>query len=88
MTRTKSDSEIQQDVLRELKWDTRVEETEIGVTVNNGIVTLTGIVGSYGKRMASTCPFRAAIAFSARYSCLKPSSALSATMTAMAAASL
>lgn len=53
MIRTKSDSEIQQDVLGELNWDTRVEETEIGVTVNNGIVTLTGIVGSYGKRMAA-----------------------------------
>jgi len=28
---TKSDSRIQQEVLRELKWDTRVEETEVGV---------------------------------------------------------
>jgi hypothetical protein len=27
----KSDSAIQQDVLRELKWDTRVEETEVGI---------------------------------------------------------
>jgi osmotically-inducible protein OsmY len=53
MIRTKSDSEIQQDVLRELKWDTRVEETEIGVTVNKGIITLTGIVDSYGKRIAA-----------------------------------
>ena len=53
MIRTKSDSEIQQDVLGELKWDTRVEETGIGVTVYNGVVTLTGIVSSYGKRMAA-----------------------------------
>jgi osmotically-inducible protein OsmY len=53
MIRTKSDSEIQQDVLHELKWDTRVEETEVGVTVNKGIVTLTGIVSIYGKRLAA-----------------------------------
>jgi osmotically-inducible protein OsmY len=50
---TKSDSTIQQDVLRELKWDTRVEETEIGVTVEHGVVTLTGAVNSYGKKIAA-----------------------------------
>lgn len=53
MIGTKSDSAIQQDVLRELKWDTRVEETEVGVIVNKGIVTLTGIVSGYGKKMAA-----------------------------------
>ena len=53
MIGTKSDSEIQQDVLRELKWDTRVEETEIGVTVDNAVVTLTGTVRGYGKKMAA-----------------------------------
>src|SRR5512143_1737873 len=50
---TKSDSEIQQEVLRELKWDTRVEETEVGVTVERGIVTLTGTLASYGKKLAA-----------------------------------
>jgi osmotically-inducible protein OsmY len=50
---TKSDSTIQQEVLRELKWDTRVEETEIGVTVEHGVVTLTGAVNSYGKKIAA-----------------------------------
>lgn len=49
----KSDSEIQQAVLRELKWDTRVEETEVGVEVDNGVVTLTGTVGSWAKRLAA-----------------------------------
>ena len=43
---------IQQEVLRELRWDTRVEETEIGVTVDDGVVTLTGDVSSYGKKIA------------------------------------
>ena len=50
---TKSDAQIQQEVLRELKWDSRVEETEIGVIVDDGIVTLTGNVGSYAKKLAA-----------------------------------
>ena len=49
----KSDSEIQQDVLRELKWDTRVEETDVGVEVDDGVVTLSGTVSSWGKRHAA-----------------------------------
>jgi osmotically-inducible protein OsmY len=49
----KTDSEIQQDVLRELKWDTRVEETEVGVEVAQGVVTLTGTVSSWAKKMAA-----------------------------------
>jgi len=52
-TETKSDAQIQQEVLRELKWDTRVEETEIGVIVDQGVVTLTGNVSSYGKKLAA-----------------------------------
>jgi osmotically-inducible protein OsmY len=43
----RSDAAIQQDVQRELKWDTRVEETDVGVEVDNAIVTLTGTVSSY-----------------------------------------
>jgi len=49
----KTDSQIQQDVLRELKWDTRVEETEVGVVVDRGIVTLTGTVFDWAKRIAA-----------------------------------
>jgi osmotically-inducible protein OsmY len=49
----KSDSQIQQDVLRELSWDPRVEETEVGVEVDRGIVTLTGTVSSLAKREAA-----------------------------------
>jgi osmotically-inducible protein OsmY len=49
----KSDSEIQQDVLRELSWDPRVEETEVGVEVDRGVVTLTGTVSSWAKREAA-----------------------------------
>lgn len=49
----RSDAEIQQAVLRELKWDPRVEETDVGIEVDAGIVTLTGTVGSYAKRIAA-----------------------------------
>jgi osmotically-inducible protein OsmY len=49
----KSDPEIHQEVLHELEWDTHVLETEIGVTVDRGIVTLSGQVGSWAKREAA-----------------------------------
>jgi osmotically-inducible protein OsmY len=53
MTKRKTDAEIQQDVLRELKWDTRVEETDVGVEVDEGVITLSGTVSSWGKRVAA-----------------------------------
>lgn len=38
----KSDGEIKEHVLRELKWDSRTTWSEIGVEVFEGVVTLTG----------------------------------------------
>ncbi|HEU4734956.1 MAG TPA: BON domain-containing protein [Kofleriaceae bacterium] len=49
----KTDAQIQQDVLKELKWDTRVEPTDIGVEVHGGVVTLTGTVSSWAKKVAA-----------------------------------
>lgn len=49
----RNDEEIQRDVLAELKWDMRVQPNEIGVSVKDGIVTLTGWVDSYLKRWAA-----------------------------------
>jgi osmotically-inducible protein OsmY len=49
----KTDAQMQQDVLSELKWDSRVEETDVGVEVESGIVTLTRSVSSYAKRIAA-----------------------------------
>jgi osmotically-inducible protein OsmY len=49
----KTDTQIHRDVLEELKWDSRVDETEVGVQVENGVVTLTGNVTSWAKRMAA-----------------------------------
>jgi osmotically-inducible protein OsmY len=49
----KTDAQIQDDVLRELRWDTRVAETDVGVEVDDGIVTLTGTVDSWPARVAA-----------------------------------
>ncbi|TMC18467.1 MAG: BON domain-containing protein [Chloroflexi bacterium] len=50
---TRTDEEIQRDILEELKWDTRVRPNEVGVAVKDGVVTLTGWVDSYLKKMAA-----------------------------------
>lgn len=49
----RTDEDIQRDVLEELKWDIRVRPNEIGVAVKDGIVTLTGWVDSYLKKIAA-----------------------------------
>ena len=52
-TAVRSDTQIQADVLAELKWDARVQPNEVGVSVKDGIVTLTGYVDSYTKKWAA-----------------------------------
>ena len=52
-TATRTDEEIQEDVLDELRFDARVQPNEIGVAVKDGIVTLTGWVDTYLKRWAA-----------------------------------
>jgi osmotically-inducible protein OsmY len=52
-TRTRTDEEIHRDVLEELRWDARVQPNEIGVSVKDGVVSLTGWVDSYIKRWAA-----------------------------------
>lgn len=43
----KTDSQLQQDVMAELKWDPSVHAEQIGVAAKDGVVTLTGHVSSY-----------------------------------------
>jgi osmotically-inducible protein OsmY len=52
-TETRTDAQIQTDVLAELKWEPRLNPNEIGVAVKDGVVTLTGWVDSYTKRWAA-----------------------------------
>ena len=49
----KSDRQLQQDVQAEFRWDPRVEPNEMGVQVKDGVVTLTGFVDSYAKKLAA-----------------------------------
>ena len=49
----KTDGEIKQQVLRELKWDSRIGWSHIGVEVTEGVVTLTGVVSSYAQKLAA-----------------------------------
>ncbi|HJS54962.1 MAG TPA: BON domain-containing protein [Chitinophagaceae bacterium] len=47
----KNDFQIQKDVTEELRWEPFLNSSEIGVAVKNGIVTLSGQVDSYSKKI-------------------------------------
>jgi len=49
----KTDAQLQQDVMNELKWEPTIQAAEIGVAVKDGVVTLSGNVDSYGKKWAA-----------------------------------
>jgi osmotically-inducible protein OsmY len=49
----RSDEQIQNDVMFELKWDPRIHPNEVGVAVKGGMVTLLGTVDSYTKHWAA-----------------------------------
>jgi len=49
----KTDSQLQHDVMAELEWDPRVDHADIGIAVNDGVVTLSGYVKSYPEKMAA-----------------------------------
>ncbi|MGZ3468779.1 MAG: BON domain-containing protein, partial [Isosphaeraceae bacterium] len=49
----KTDSELQREVLDELKWEPSVDAAHIGVSVKDGIVTLSGYVSSYWEKYAA-----------------------------------
>lgn len=46
----KTDIQIQQDVMAELKWEPKVNAAHIGVEVKNGVVTLSGHVDSFAEK--------------------------------------
>lgn len=49
----KTDKQLQTDVMEELQWDPRLNAAEIGVSVKSGIVTLSGQVDNYTKKLAA-----------------------------------
>lgn len=48
---TKSDSQLQRDVIEELKWEPGVDHERIGVSVTNGVVALSGTINSYAEKL-------------------------------------
>ncbi len=49
----KTDSQIREDVMAELRYEPAVDDASIGVIVDDGIVTLSGHVDSYPQRWAA-----------------------------------
>jgi hypothetical protein len=50
----KSDAEIRDDVMEELRWDPQIPDPDaIGVAVRDGSVTLTGHASSYAEKLAA-----------------------------------
>ena len=49
----RSDKDLKQRILNELKWDPRVNWASVNVQVNDGVATLTGAVPSYIQKIAA-----------------------------------
>ncbi|MGA9335610.1 MAG: BON domain-containing protein [Rudaea sp.] len=49
----KTDSQVQSDVMEELKWEPAIEAAAIGVEVRDGVVTLAGHVESHAQKWAA-----------------------------------
>ena len=49
----KTDSQLQQDVIAELKWEPSVHAEQIGVEVKDSVVTLAGQVASFAEKWAA-----------------------------------
>lgn len=54
----KSDIEIQKDVMDQLMWEPILNAAEIGVSVKHGVVTLTGSVNNFAKKIAAEIAVR------------------------------
>jgi len=49
----KTDAQLQKDVMDEIKWEPSTTAAQIGVTAKDGVVTLTGVAGSYAEKWAT-----------------------------------
>ena len=48
-----ADTDLRDRVERQLDWEPEVTSTDLGVATDNGVVTLTGFVNSYGEKLAA-----------------------------------
>jgi len=53
MLERRSDRDLQQRILRELKWDSRISWASINVEVDDAVATLSGSVSSYAHKVAA-----------------------------------
>lgn len=49
----KTDQEIKEAILAELMWQQNINDTNIGVIVEDGVATLSGVVDSFAKKLAA-----------------------------------
>ncbi|QEL16808.1 BON domain-containing protein [Limnoglobus roseus] len=49
----KTDTQLQKDVMDEIKWEPSTTAASVGVTAKDGVVTLTGTVASYAEKWAA-----------------------------------
>lgn len=49
----KTDLQLRADVLDELRWEPGIDESEVGVAVKDGVVTLTGSVPNFAQKCAA-----------------------------------
>jgi osmotically-inducible protein OsmY len=49
----KTDSQLQHDVMDELQWEPRIDHANIGVAAQDGVITLSGFVGSYAEKLTA-----------------------------------
>jgi osmotically-inducible protein OsmY len=47
----RTNAELQKDVQEAIRWEPSLNAAEIGVTAKDGVVSLTGVVDSYGKKL-------------------------------------
>lgn len=47
----KTDSQLQMDVMEELKWEPGIDHEQIGVSAKSGVVSLSGAVSSYSEKL-------------------------------------
>lgn len=49
----KTDNQLKQDIETELRWDPKINAAQIGVSVDNGVVSLLGAVDTYAEKWAA-----------------------------------
>ncbi len=53
MSLTETDVRVREEVQRQLDWDPDVDNSAVGVVAKNGVVTLTGFIDSYARKLAA-----------------------------------